>query len=196
MAWCESSTSPSFVEGRLTVVSSQILKEQQRHYKDLTLHMVAQICDRELDDPELTGIASARKERLFRSTLVHFETHFHKCYAAPATNDLPVLEGSAPLSAPQWSEDGRQHCFRTMASVSVNALHGGLRVIEVVGRETQGQIQRYLETVIPSLRKGLRLEEVQRVVLDQVGRLVEPSSAVVAERMQWQKRKRDLADVG
>lgn len=107
-----------------------------------------------------------------------------------------------PLSAAEgetsngMSVDQLKLCFDFMSTLTVSLLRGSERVAGVVGREVQGLLYEYLDSMPAALRVGLGLNEVHVEVEKRAARLHEPSAEIVQKRAALLKRKRELDDVG
>jgi hypothetical protein len=143
--------------------------------------------NREHDDYNRIDLHDGITARLFQKVLDHYETSFMKLHPGHTT-DL-----TSPAS---WNKEEKQRTLALMASLTVNLLRGARRVSEIVGRETQGLVLDYLRSIIPALREGLGLENVERGVMGRIRADLEPDRQVSLKRAQLTKRKRELEDIG
>lgn len=109
--------------------------------------------------------------------------------------DGPINDTSRHLPDDPISPEELERCFSLMASVTSWLVRGSTRTASTVGRETQGQVVDFLDEVIPTLRKGLGLEEVAVNVLTKSGQMLEPDVAIVEKRQLLGKRKRELEEM-
>ena len=74
---------------------------------------------------------------------------------------------------------------------------GAARVSDVLGREAQGQLLDYVDSVVPALRNGFDLEEVHDRVKKRARKVLEPNQQdVVMRRERLEKRRRQLEEIG
>jgi hypothetical protein len=82
--------------------------------------------------------------------------------------------------------------FEVMANVTVYLICGATRLGNVVGRETQSRVVRYLRQTASALRKGLELDGLEQQRLKRIKGLHEPDPEVVRNRADCFKTQQQL----
>lgn len=196
-----------------------MLQERQKGFRDETLRLSAHFCKRELDDPARIDTVEESTRLDYHTAFAHFDGFYAKTYnsarlsdkveallSTPARSRIateslsgqlaqPGLSAGEGDQAPRMTTRERRECFIVMAGVTAWAVRGVLRLFNVVGRESQAQALDFLQEVMPTLRKGLGLERVERDVVVKSTRVLEPDATVVAQRLALRKRKRELMEL-
>ena len=162
-----------------------MLNEQQTIFRDMTLQTITRICDRELSDPSQIDLFVSETKKQYPSIVKHFEDSYRRVY-----------DKIDPSARPQWSNEDLTRSFGIMAIVTVWLHRGAARVSDVLGREAQGQLLDYVDSVIPALRNGFDLEEVHDRVKKRARKVLEPNQDVVMRRERLEKRRRELEEIG
>ena len=159
-----------------------ILSEDQKSYKDRAMDLIKRICDRDLDDPSKIDLCDGQTSDA--------KLHFEKSYARLYDSNNSATGTAHP--APAWSQDQLSRCFDVMASTTVELFWSASRISDVIGREGQGLVFEYLDSVARALRRGFALEDVQPATLKRAREMLEPDTEVMTRRDELLSRKRQL----
>jgi hypothetical protein len=148
------------------------------------------LCDSESEDPWLIDFREGKVGVSIDHATKHFSDEYDKLYN-PAPPELGRPCASDPIDPPMSGKEAKL-VFEVMANVTVYLICGATRLGNVVGRETQSRVVRYLRQTASALRKGLELDGLEQQRLKRIKGLHEPDPEVVRNRADCFKTQQQL----
>ena len=162
------------------------MNDKQSLFKEELIIFIRRLCRSELRDPTQIDLSDPQVRADYQTVLDHYHN-----YGAKVVEQLQIR-------GPFRDDDveTKERCFALMASTTAWLIRGVIRIGSIVGRETQGGVVvDFLQSVMPTLRKGLGLETIPVDLKVKLARMLEADFGIGERRRVLGKRKRELEEL-